>query len=170
VPNNWPIIGWLPTDTKSYKNLMFLPFEIEKSCRITVKPALGDYPFVKLKVVTQNRWSLNDGSLTGQVLLSVLWVCDLLKNKWQLANTVVVISRQRLSAKRPIISASLFSIVCKWINTHQTFWTVHSVALRCCWSLHSCVHQICYFQSTLKHTIQRYRYQHVTRFVAIMRR
>ena len=32
--------------------------------RITVKPAFGYHPFVKLKVVAQNRWSLNDeGSL-----------------------------------------------------------------------------------------------------------
>jgi len=33
--------------------------------RITVKPALGNHPFVKLKVVVQNRWLLNEGLLTG---------------------------------------------------------------------------------------------------------
>ena len=33
--------------------------------RITLKHVLGDHPFVKLKEVAQNRWSLNKGSLTG---------------------------------------------------------------------------------------------------------
>jgi len=33
--------------------------------QITVKPALGDHPFVKLKVIIKNRWLLNEGSLTG---------------------------------------------------------------------------------------------------------
>jgi len=33
--------------------------------RITVQSALGNHPFVKLKVVTQNRWSLNEGLLTN---------------------------------------------------------------------------------------------------------
>jgi len=32
---------------------------------ITVEHALGDQSFVKLKVVTQNRWLLSEGSLTG---------------------------------------------------------------------------------------------------------
>jgi len=71
VPNNWPIIGQLLINTKSYKNLTFLPFEIGKkllivipALRITVKPALGTYPFVKLKVVAQNKWSLSEWSLT----------------------------------------------------------------------------------------------------------
>jgi len=33
--------------------------------RVRVKPASGDHPFVQLKAVAQNRWSLNEGSLTG---------------------------------------------------------------------------------------------------------
>jgi len=40
--------------------------------RITVKPALGDHTFIKLKVVTQNRWSLSEGSLTGTSIVTVL--------------------------------------------------------------------------------------------------
>ena len=40
--------------------------------QITVKPALGDHPFVKLKVVAQNRWSLNEGSLTGTGIVTVI--------------------------------------------------------------------------------------------------
>jgi len=32
VRNNWPIIGRLPINTKSYKNLTVLPCEIEKCC------------------------------------------------------------------------------------------------------------------------------------------
>jgi len=40
--------------------------------RITVKPALGDQPFVKLKVVAQNRWSLNEGSLTGTGIVTIV--------------------------------------------------------------------------------------------------
>jgi len=41
---------------------MFLPSEMEKllivisTLWITVKPALGNHTFVKLKVVAQNRW------------------------------------------------------------------------------------------------------------------
>jgi len=31
--------------------------------RITAKPALGDHSFAKLKVVAQNRWSLNEGTV-----------------------------------------------------------------------------------------------------------
>jgi len=44
--------------------------------RITVEPALGDDPFVKLKVVAQNRCSLNEGSLTetGIVTIVSLWL------------------------------------------------------------------------------------------------
>jgi len=50
-------------------------FIVIPALQITVKPALGDHPFVKLKVVAQNRWSCNEGSLKllGQVL-SLLWV------------------------------------------------------------------------------------------------
>jgi len=40
--------------------------------QITVKPALGEHPFVELKVVTQNRWSLNEGSLTGTGIVTKL--------------------------------------------------------------------------------------------------
>jgi len=40
--------------------------------RITVKLALGDQPFVKRKVVAQNRWLLNEGWLLAQVL-SLIW-------------------------------------------------------------------------------------------------
>jgi len=39
--------------------------------RITVKRALGDHPLVKLKVVAQNRWSLNKGSLTGKGTVTI---------------------------------------------------------------------------------------------------
>ena len=39
---------------------------------MTVKPALGDHPFVKLKVVTQNRWSLNEASLTGTGIVTII--------------------------------------------------------------------------------------------------
>jgi len=54
------ITSRLLINTKSYKNLTFLPIEIEKklfivipALRITVKPVLGDHLFVKLKVVAQ---------------------------------------------------------------------------------------------------------------------
>jgi len=33
--------------------------------KITVKPALGDHMFIKLKAVAQNRRLLNEGPLTG---------------------------------------------------------------------------------------------------------
>jgi len=39
---------------------------------ITLKPALGDHPFIKLKVVAQNRWSLNEGSLTGTSIVTIV--------------------------------------------------------------------------------------------------
>ena len=55
---------------------------------ITVKPALGNHPFIELKVVAQSRWSLNEGSLTGTdivVTIVSLW----LTNKQQLGDTVV---------------------------------------------------------------------------------
>jgi len=63
---------------KSYKNLTFLPSEIEEkvimfpALRITVKPALGDHPFVKLKLVAQNRWSLNEGLLTETRIVTIV--------------------------------------------------------------------------------------------------
>jgi len=40
---------------------------------------LGNHPFVKLKVVTQNRWSLNEGSLpgTGIVTIVSLWLLSI---------------------------------------------------------------------------------------------
>jgi len=40
--------------------------------RITVKPALGDHPFVKLKLVVQNRWSLNEGLLTETGIVTIV--------------------------------------------------------------------------------------------------
>jgi len=55
--------------------------------RITVKPALGDHQFVKLKVVAQNRWSFNEGLLTGTGVMT----CEFLTYqlcKRQLADTV----------------------------------------------------------------------------------
>jgi len=74
APNNRPIT----INTKSYENLMFLPFEIEKSCwswflhlQITVKPVVGDRPFVKLKVVAQNRWLLKEGLPTGSGIVTI---------------------------------------------------------------------------------------------------
>jgi len=39
--------------------------------RITVKPAVGKHPFVVLKVVTHNRWSLGEESLTGTGIVSI---------------------------------------------------------------------------------------------------
>jgi len=39
--------------------------------RITVKPSLGDLPFVMLKVVAQGRWSLNEASLTGTGIVTI---------------------------------------------------------------------------------------------------
>ena len=39
---------------------------------ITVKPALGNHPFVRLIVVTQNRWSINEGSLTGTGIVKIV--------------------------------------------------------------------------------------------------
>ena len=39
--------------------------------RITVKPALGDHPFVNLKVVAQDTWSLSEGPLTGTDIVTV---------------------------------------------------------------------------------------------------
>ena len=62
---------------------MFLPFEIEKKLLIVipalwimVKPALSDHPFVKLKVVAQNRWSLDEESFSGTGIVTIvsLWV------------------------------------------------------------------------------------------------
>jgi len=78
--DNWRLkICRLPINTKSYNNLTFLLFEIENkllivipALRITVKPALGDHTFVKLKVVAQNRWLLNEGSLTGTGIVTIV--------------------------------------------------------------------------------------------------
>jgi len=39
---------------------------------ITVKLAFGDHPVVKLKVVAQNRWSRNEGSLTGTGIVTIV--------------------------------------------------------------------------------------------------
>jgi len=39
--------------------------------RVTVKPALGDNPFIKRKMVTQNRWLLNEASFTGTDIVTV---------------------------------------------------------------------------------------------------
>jgi len=73
---HWPIISRLPINTKSCKNLTFLPFEIEKkllivipALRVMAKPALGDHPFVKLTVVAQNR------SIKGH-LLDYRWISN----------------------------------------------------------------------------------------------
>jgi len=40
--------------------------------QITVTSALGDNPFVKLKVVVQNTWSVNEGSLTGTGIVTIV--------------------------------------------------------------------------------------------------
>jgi len=46
--------------------------------RITVKAALSDHSFVKLKVVAQTRWSLSEGSLTGTgIFVTIVSLCDL---------------------------------------------------------------------------------------------
>jgi len=75
--------------------------------RVTVKPALGDHPFVKLEcgrskqVVTQ--WRI------------AYWIRYIIKAalnqlcKRQSADTVVIICRYQLSAKWPIIGACYFS-------------------------------------------------------------
>jgi len=49
--------------------------------QITVKPALGDHPFVKLKVVAQNRWSVTQWRVT-------YWdtYCHYCQCKWQSAD------------------------------------------------------------------------------------
>jgi len=60
APDGRVITSRLLINTTTYKNLTFLPIEIEKklfimlpALRITVKPALGNHPFVKLKVFAQ---------------------------------------------------------------------------------------------------------------------
>jgi len=142
-----PIIGWLlsadnwrlkicrlPINTKSYNNLTFLLFEIENkllivipALRITVKPALGDHTFVKLKVVAQNRWLLNEGSLTGTGIVTIvsLWlliICHPVSRecrqdvyqlcKWRSADTIIIIGRYQLSANYRCIF-SFFSVLCQ---------------------------------------------------------
>jgi len=49
--------------------------------RITVKPALGNYPFVKLKLVihSHNGWLLNEGVLTGTGTVT-LWLLSICAN------------------------------------------------------------------------------------------
>ena len=113
---------------------------------ITVKPALGDHPFVKLKVVAQNRWSLNEGSLTGTGIVTIvsLWLlsichpvssrtaeCRQNKNctyplcKRQLADTVVIIGRYRLSAKQPIKKAdNQLTPIIGWLSVHLCYWVL----------------------------------------------
>ena len=44
--------------------------------RITAKSTLGDHPFVKVKVVAQNRWSLDEGSLTATGIVTIVSVND----------------------------------------------------------------------------------------------
>jgi len=69
---NWRLtISQLAINTNSYKNLTVLLLRQKKllivipALRITVKPVLGDHPFTKVNVVTQNRRPLNEWSLTG---------------------------------------------------------------------------------------------------------
>ena len=85
---------------------MFLPSEIEKKSLIvtpalwiTVKPALGDQPFVKLKVVSQCRDTYSD-RYCHYIAKAALINC--VNDN---ADTVVVFGWYRLSSKRPIISA-----------------------------------------------------------------
>jgi len=80
------------------------------SLRVTVKPALGNHPFIKLKVVAQNRWSLNDGSLTGTGIVTIEFVTIVNLCKWQLANTIVMISQYRLLANYWCISFLLYTV------------------------------------------------------------
>ena len=52
----------------------------------TVKPAFGNHPFIKLKVVAQNRWSLNERSLTGTGIVTVVsfvvfWTISTIKDE-----------------------------------------------------------------------------------------
>ena len=85
--NQQSVIGQLPINTKNYKNPNILTFWGRKyllimipALRITVKPTMGDHPFIKLKVITQNRWLLNDGSLTGTgivVTILSLWLLSI---------------------------------------------------------------------------------------------
>jgi len=92
--------------------------------QLTVKPALGDHPFVKLKVVAQNRWwSRCEGSLLGQVLSQYNKNCTYQLCKRQLVDNVIIVGRYWLSAKRRIvadtnyrliISASLLDIQLLW--------------------------------------------------------
>jgi len=69
--------------------------------RITVIPVLGNHRFVKLKVVTQNRWLLSEGSLTGAGSLNNK-NCTYHLCKQQSAVTIIIIDRCRFLAKRPI--------------------------------------------------------------------
>jgi len=39
---------------------------------VTVKPALGEHLFVKLKVVAQNRWLLNQWLFTGTGIVTIV--------------------------------------------------------------------------------------------------
>jgi len=57
---------------------------------------LGDHPFIKLKVVVQNRWSLNEGSITGTDIAVTIVTYQLCKR--QSADTVVIMGRYRLLA------------------------------------------------------------------------
>ena len=72
---------------------------------ITVKPALGDHPFVKLKVVAQNRWSLNEGLLTGTGVVTVVSFCltSCINDNWP----IPFIIKMANTDYQPSIDASL---------------------------------------------------------------
>ena len=113
---------------------MFLPFEIENkllivipALRIAVKPALGDHPIVKLKVVAQNRWLLNEGRLLGVVLSLycefVSWLPDRLKFKTSRyrRNNWCVFSLN-------LCHTSIYPTILSWSSDHLKFKTC-----RCPW-------------------------------------
>jgi len=66
--------------------------------RITAKRTLGDHPFVKLKVVAQNTWLLNEGSLTG---IGIVCHCVSLRLKLSICYPV---SSRIAECSRPIPS------------------------------------------------------------------
>jgi len=66
--------------------------------------SLGDHALVKLKVVAQNRWSLNEGAVTGTDIVTAVSLSLLsIKCKRQSADTIVITNWYWLSTERPII-------------------------------------------------------------------
>ena len=97
-------IGRLPVNTESYKNLTFLLFwdrktvvDHDPALRITVKPALGDHPFVKLKVVVW--WRVTCWDRYCHYIIKTALTNFVNNNR---LIPVIISSLYRLSAKWPI--------------------------------------------------------------------